>query len=105
MSKKAQVKTDLNLDKVETKKVEDTKSYSSPLLFGKKNYQLMLLGLIVIFVGYGLMMGTNNDVESLTATFPKEEVYSVRRIVVAPIVIIVGFLIEIYAILSAKKEN
>lgn len=105
MSKKAQVKTNLNIDKVETKKVEDTATYSSPLLFEKKNYQLMLLGLLVIFVGYGLMMGTNNDVESLTATFPKEEVYSVRRIVIAPIVIIIGFLIEIYAILSAKKAN
>ena len=105
MSKKAQVKTNLNIDPIETKKVEDTTSYSSPLLFGKKNYQLMLLGLLVIFAGYGLMMGVNNDLESLTASFPKEEVYSVRRIVIAPIVIILGFLIEIYAILSAKKEN
>ena len=105
MSKKAQVKTNLNIDPIETKKVEDTTSYSSPLLFGKNNYQLMLLGLLVIFAGYGLMMGVNNDVESLTASFPKEEVYSVRRIVIAPIVIILGFLIEIYAILSAKKEN
>ena len=105
MSKKAQVKTNLNIDPIETKMVEDTTSYSSPLLFGKKNYQLMLLGLLVIFAGYGLMMGVNNDVESLTASFPKEEVYSVRRIVIAPIVIILGFLIEIYAILSAKKEN
>ncbi|CAG0907029.1 unnamed protein product, partial [Darwinula stevensoni] len=31
------------------------------------------------------MMGTNNDVESLTASFPKEDVYSMRRIVIAPI--------------------
>jgi len=105
MSKKAQVKTNLNIDKVEPKKVEDITNYSSALLFGKKNYQLMLLGLVVIFVGYGLMMGANNNVESLTIAFPKEEVYSVRRIVIAPIVIILGFIIEIYAILSVKKED
>jgi hypothetical protein len=105
MSKKAQVKTNLTIDKLEIKKVEDKASYSSPLLFGKKNYQLMLLGLLVILAGYALMLGTNNDVESLTAKFPKEEVYSARRIIVAPIVIIIGFLIEIYAILLAKKDN
>jgi len=105
MSKKAQVKTNLVIDKVETKRAEDTTAYSSPLLFGKKNYQLMILGLAVIFLGYALMMGTNNDVESLTASFPKDEVYSNRRIVIAPIVIILGFIIELYAILSVKKRS
>lgn len=105
MSKKAQIKTNLNIEKSESTKVEDKMDYTKPLLFGKKNYQLMLLGLFVIFAGYMLMMGTNNNVESLTATFPKEEVYSIRRTVIAPIVIISGFLIEIYAILSSKKQS
>jgi hypothetical protein len=105
MSKKAQVKTNLDLENTASHSKEDTTKYGSPLLFGKKNYQLMILGLLVIFAGYGLMMGTNNDVESLTATFPKEDVYSTRRIVIAPIVIILGFIIEIYAILSSKKDS
>lgn len=105
MSKKAQVKTNLDIDKVEIKHTESASAYSTPLLFGKKNYQLMILGLLVIFLGYGLMMGTNNDVESLTASFPKEDVYSMRRIVIAPIVIILGFIIELYAIISIKKSS
>jgi len=105
MSKKAQIKTNLDIVQNESKKVEETLSSNSSLLFEKKNYQLMLLGLVIIFLGYGLMMGTNNNVESLTASFPKEEVYSMRRIVVAPIVIIIGFAIELYAIILAKKTN
>ncbi len=105
MSKKAQIKTNLDIDKADSKYTETTQTYSTPLLFGKKNYQLMILGLVVIFLGYGLMMGANNDVESLTATFPKEDVYSTRRIVIAPIVIILGFIIELYAILSIKKTS
>lgn len=105
MSKKAQVKTSLDVDKKTTTNVEETSNFNSPLLFEKKNYKLMLLGLLVIFAGYGLMMGTNNDIESLTAKFPNEDVYSARRIIIAPIVIVLGFIIEIYAILSAKKNN
>lgn len=105
MSKKAQIKTNLDIDKADSKHTETTQTYSTPLLFGKKNYHFMILGLVVIFLGYGLMMGTNNDVESLTAAFPKEDVYSTRRIVIAPIVIVLGFIIELYAILSIKKTS
>lgn len=104
MSKKAQVKTNLNLENP-IQNSQEAHSNASPLLFGRKNYILMATGLATIFLGYMLMMGANNDVESLTAIFPKEEVYSARRIILAPIIIIIGFLIEIYAILSAKRDN
>lgn len=75
-----------------------------PLLFGKKNYLLMLIGLGVIFLGYLLMMGTNNTVEGPSAVYPAEEIYSMRRIVIAPIVIILGFVIELYSIFLIKKS-
>lgn len=74
-----------------------------PLLFTKKNYQLMAIGLGVIFLGYLLMLGKNNNVEG--GTFPAEDIYSARRIILAPFVIVIGFLIEVYAIISAKKNS
>lgn len=75
-----------------------------PLLFSKKNYRLMVIGLGVIFLGFLLMMGKNNDVDG-AAVFPAADIYSARRIILAPIVVIVGFLIEIYAILLVKKNS
>lgn len=75
-----------------------------PLLFGKKNYQLMLIGLGVILLGFGLMLGTNNDVQGADAVFPAADIYSVKRIVIAPIIIIIGFVIELYSIFLIKKS-
>ena len=65
--------------------------------FGKSNYTWMLIGAVLILVGMLLMAGgksTNPDV------FNAGEVYSFRRITLAPIVIIAGFIVEIYAILK-----
>lgn len=66
-------------------------------LFGKSNYTWMLIGAALILVGMLLMAGgksTNPDV------FNASEVYSFRRITLAPIVIMAGFIVEIYAILK-----
>lgn len=63
--------------------------------FGKSNYVWMIIGALLIMVGMLLMSGgksTNPDV------FNPEEVYSFRRITLAPIVIIAGFIVEIYGI-------
>jgi hypothetical protein len=67
--------------------------------FGKSNYIWMLVGAACIVIGMLLMSGgksPNPDV------FNANEVYSFRRITLAPIVIIIGFIIEIYAIF--KKD-
>jgi hypothetical protein len=68
-----------------------------PFLFSKENYIIMLAGVAVIILGFVLMTGAAND---NPAVFPKEEIYSFRRITLAPIVVIIGFLIEVYAILK-----
>lgn len=99
MSQKPIVKENVSAKKDGIQNSENQKT----LLFTKKQYHLMALGLGVIFIGYLLMMGTNNIVEG--ANFPSEDVYSARRIILAPIIIIAGFLIELYAIISVKKTN
>lgn len=107
MSKKAAIKTNLNIEPTISKTEFNVQTSESklPLLFESKNYRLMILGLAIIFLGYILMMGANNTTESIDAVFPKDAVYSFRRIVLAPLVIVIGFLIEIYSILSIKKSS
>ncbi|MBP8916993.1 MAG: DUF3098 domain-containing protein [Chitinophagales bacterium] len=71
------------------------------MVLGKENYYLIILGLVVIIIGFILMSGgkwTDPNV------FPEAEVYSTRRITIAPIVVIVGFAIEIYAVFHRSKK-
>ena len=73
---------------------------SLPTLFTKSNYTLMLIGGIVIAVGFYLLSGGKS---TDPAVFDTKEVYSSTRITIAPIVIIAGFIIEIYAIFKKDK--
>ena len=69
------------------------------MVFGKKNYQLMLLGLIFITVGFFLMSGGGSEDPNIF----NEEIYNFRRIRVAPILVVFGFIIEVYAIMKNPK--
>ncbi|RPD38738.1 DUF3098 domain-containing protein [Chitinophaga barathri] len=69
-------------------------------LFGKMNYQLMLAGVALIVIGFLLMMGGSSDPNR----FAPEEVYSFRRITLAPIVILLGLAVEVYAIMRKPKQ-
>lgn len=75
------------------------------MLYSKKNYLLMGASLLLILIGFILMSGGQS--EDPTAFSP--EIFSSRRIVVAPIVCLAGFILMIYAILvkptQAKKEE
>lgn len=61
-----------------------------------KNYKLLAIGLGVIVIGFILMAGGGSDDPNVF----NEEVYSFRRITLAPIVVLAGFIFEIYAILK-----
>ncbi len=69
-------------------------------LFGKENYKWMLVGLIVIALGFILMVGGKSSDPNI---FLEKEVYSARRITIAPVLIIVGLLIEIFAIMRKPR--
>lgn len=62
----------------------------------------MLAGIVVIIIGFLLMMGGDSSDPN---TFRPEEVYSFRRITLAPIVIVLGLLVEVYAIMRRPKTN
>ena len=69
------------------------------LLFGKRNYRFMILGLFFIAVGFILMSGGGSDDPNIF----NEEIYSFRRIRLAPILVVTGFIIEVYAILTKSE--
>ena len=69
------------------------------MVFGKKNYQLMLLGLIFITLGFLLMSGGGSEDPNIF----NDEIYNFRRIRVAPILVVFGFIIEVYAIMKNPR--
>ncbi|MDB5209059.1 MAG: hypothetical protein JWR72_4134 [Flavisolibacter sp.] len=69
-------------------------------LFGKENFKWMLIGVAVLILGFILMAGGHSDDPNV---FNKDEVYSTRRITIAPIIILIGLVIEIYAIFRQPK--
>lgn len=71
-------------------------------MFSKENYTWMLIGIVVIAIGMFIMSGgKSND----PAVFDKAKVYSTTRITIAPILILAGLVIEIYAIFKNPKTN
>lgn len=84
----------------ETKQIEKTVTDSNPV-FAKDNYKIMIAGLVITVIGFLLMMGGYTDDPN---HFKPEEVYSFRRITVAPTVIVLGLLVEIYAIMRRPKK-
>jgi hypothetical protein len=69
-------------------------------LFEKVNYKILLIGLGVIALGFILMSGGGSD---NTAVF-NEDVFSFRRIRLAPTVVLLGFGITIYSIFKNSKK-
>lgn len=70
--------------------------------FTKENYILMLIGIAILILGYALMVGGKSP--NPDEFFPNQ-VYSWRRITLAPIVVIIGFIVEVFAIMKKPKEN
>jgi hypothetical protein len=72
--------------------------------FGKENFKWMMIGLACIVVGFLLMMGA--DANTVDGKYDpnvwNDGIFSVRRIRIAPLLIVIGFGIEIYAILKRK---
>ena len=68
--------------------------------FDKKNYILLAIGMIIIVVGFILMSGAG----SAEGVF-NPEIFSVRRIRVAPLVSLVGFIFVMYAIMHKPASH
>lgn len=71
-------------------------------LFDKENYMWMIGGILLIFIGFLLMSGGKSPDPH---QFNYDEIYSFRRITLAPIIVLLGFGVEIYAIMKKPKES
>lgn len=79
-------------------KKEDDKKTGFAL--GRENYKLMAIGFAIIIIGFILMAGGRSDDPKVFS----EEIFSFRRITVAPLIVLAGFIFEIYAIMKRPKE-
>ena len=88
--------------KITTAKTKTTGQNSSAgnVLFTKENYKWMLIGLVIMTLGFFLMAGGKS---SNFNVFNDKDVYSPMRITVAPILIVAGLLVEIFAIMKRTK--
>jgi len=73
--------------------------HKEELIYGWSHYKIMLIGFGVILLGMFLMMGGNMPSSDV---WDEGIIYSFRRTVLAPFVILVGLGIEVYAILKSK---
>lgn len=69
--------------------------------FGRDNYLWVIIGLIFLLVGFLLMIGGGSDNPDVF----NEAIFSFRRITLAPILVLVGFGIEFYAIMKKPKNR
>lgn len=76
-------------------------SRESQLVFTRENYKLLIIGAVIIVIGFLLMVG--GRAESPDQFNP--EIFSFRRITLAPIIVLLGFAFEIYAIMKKPKEE
>ena len=67
--------------------------------FDKMNFILLAVGMAIVVIGFLLMMGPNS-----TETAFEPDIFSVRRVKVAPIVCLFGFVSMIYAVIRKPKD-
>lgn len=81
--------------------VKKDKTSETGFALGKENYKLMAIGFAVIVVGFILMVGGGSEDPDVF----NPEIFNFRRIVLAPLLLLFGFLFQIYAILKKPKDN
>ena len=82
----------------EKKRKQESKSQ---FIFGKKNYKWMFIGLVFIALGFILMAGGGSDDPNVF----NDSIYHWRRIRLAPTLVLIGFGIQIYAILLNPDKD
>lgn len=74
---------------------------NSNFIFGKRNYKIMVFGLIIIAIGFILMSGGGSENPNVFSS----DIYNFRRIRLAPTLVLLGLGIQIYAILSTTEKD
>ncbi len=75
---------------------------STGLPLAKENYILIAVGFLIIILGFLLMAGGGSDDPNV---FNEKELFSFRRITLAPMVVLFGFIFEIWAIMKKPRDK
>lgn len=70
--------------------------------FTKENYKLIIIGVVIVILGFILMMGGGSEDPT---QFDEEAMFSFTRITLAPFLVIAGYVVVIYAILKKPKKD
>jgi hypothetical protein len=70
--------------------------------FGRENYRILIIGVVVVVIGYLLMIGGGTDNPN---EFNADEIFSFRRITLSPIVILAGFVTVLFGIMKKSKDH
>lgn len=81
-----------------SKKSTDKENFA----LARENYILLVIGFAIIVLGFILMIGGKSDDPAI---FNEKEIFSFRRITLAPIVVLAGFIFEIWAIMKKPKSD
>ena len=85
--------------KATTSSLTEPKVSTEGFLFGRKNFMIMLIGLALIGLGMLLMSGGSMPSPDV---WDEDLIYSTRRTLIAPIVILIGLGLQVYAIFAKK---
>ena len=102
MAKKAKKKYAADQFGTNSESVEKNNFY-----FGKQNFKLMFIGLGLIVLGFVLMMGADANTTpdgKFDPNYWNNDIFSFRRIRLAPFLVIAGFVVQIFAILKRNKN-
>ena len=89
------------MSKIDNKKTKTEQNNETKMPVGRDNYLWVLIGIAFILVGFLLMIGGGSDNPDVF----NEAIFSFRRLTLAPILVLAGFGIEIYAIMKKPKDE
>lgn len=98
MTKKNKFKSKTKPDLAEAKKQKMEDGLVS-FSFTKQNYRLLILGIFLITLGFLLMIGGGSDDPNVFS----DKIFNFQRLTLAPILVIAGYIIEIFAIMKKPK--
>ena len=80
---------------------KETEIKDAGFALGRENYRLMAIGFVIIVIGFVLMSGGGSDDPNVF----NPEIFSFRRITLAPVILLIGYIFEIYAIMKKPKDD
>jgi len=78
-----------------------TKKEESGFALGRENYRLMAIGFGIIVIGFLLMLGGRSEDPNEFS----DAIFSFRRITLAPLLVLAGFVFEIWAIMKRPRDK